>query len=221
MMNTSPEGMRLRVVPAAQLTADQLAQLTVVYEQAFPPHLRVPLAELAAPAERDRLYAAVAGTAAGAVVGFASARLLRSVPWVFLRYYGIAVNRRRTGLGRRFWNQLRQVVIASGWPADIAFEVEDPGDARDDAVEQQVRRDRISFWTSCGAREVSVPGYVMPALTSIGVPEPMRLMVAVPDGRDLSEAGELAALVQAIFTEHYGLTPAHPLLAAAVESIGP
>lgn len=210
-------GSELRVVPATELDLAELDQLCTVYEQAFPPHLRVPLPELATPSARDQLLVALDD---GNAVGFAAVRFLYSARWVFLRYYAIAADRRRTGLGRRFFAHLQQALGASGWPARIAFEAEDPAEAADDPDEQAVRQARISFWTSCGAGELAVPGYVMPALTDTGQPEPMVLMAVGGDGWDGPSADELMALVRAIFTEHYGLGPQHPLLAAALGSIG-
>lgn len=205
------------VVAAHELDDRQLSQLGNVYERAFPPHLRVPLTGLAAPTHRDRLAVALDGNDP---VGFAALRLLESVNWVFLRYYAIAADRRRTGLGLSFWQQLTGFVAASHWPARIAFEVEDPADAQHDEAEQRIRLGRIRFWEKCGAAVLPVPGYVMPALTKIGHPEPMVLMAAGSVGSTRLAGGELSALVRAIYTDHYGLPAEHPTVAAATTSIG-
>ena len=154
----------------------------------------------------------------GAPVGFAALRLLTGSRWAFLRYFAIASDRQRTGLGLRFWRLLLESVADLGWPARIAFEVEDPADAVGDPADRQIRLGRIGFWTRCGASELPVPGYVMPALTNIGCAEPMVLMAFDPGADSLGPAS-LGALVRAIFTEHYGLEEWHPVVLAALESI--
>jgi hypothetical protein len=206
----------LRVVSVTDLDERQLGQLELVYAQAFPATLRIPLPELAATGPRDQLLVGLAGDE---VAGFAAVRLLTTAGWVFLRYYGVAAQRRRQRLGSRIWQLLPPLIAAAGWPARVAFEVEDPAEVPDDHGEQAVRRGRIAFWESCGAVTVPVPGYVMPALTELGAPEPMILMCADPDRPDAPPAADVAALVQAIYAEHYGLPPGHPLATAALDSI--
>ncbi len=208
---------QLRLVRAAELSARQLDQLRVVYQQAFPARLRVPLATLAAPAPRDQLLVALADAEP---VGFAACRLLPRASWVFLRYFGVAADRRRQRLGIRAWRQLQRAVADSGWPARIAFEVEDPAEVAGDAAERQNRQDRIAFWRNCGAEILPVAGYVMPALTELGEPEPMILMAADPDREVPLAAADLAVLVRAIYTEHYQFAGQDPLVAAAVASVG-
>ncbi len=207
----------LHIRLALELDAVQRRQLHRIYEEAFPAQLRVPLAKLAAPGPRDQLLVAIDGAVP---VGFASARLLADADWVFLRYFGVAADRRRERLGLQFWQRLVPSLVAAGWPARIALEVEDPADAREDSTEEAVRRGRIRFWQRCGAVSLPVPGYVMPALTEVGSPEPMILMAADPDSPDSLSPHRLAALVQAIYTEHYLLGRDHPLPAAALASIG-
>jgi hypothetical protein len=92
---------------------------------------------------------------------------------------------------------------------------------RDDAAELAIRRGRLEFWRNCGARVLPIPRYVMPAITERAEPEPMVLMAAEPQGSDRLTAADLSALVQAIFTQHYGLALSNPLVAAALASIGP
>jgi hypothetical protein len=210
-----PHG-ELRVRPVAELGHRQLGQLELAYTQSFPAHLRVPLPQLAAPGRRDQLLAGLLG---GDVVAFAALRLLDTAGWVFLRYYGVGAQRRRQRLGLRFWQLLAPSLAVAGWPARIAFEVEDPADACDDPAEQDVRRGRIAFWESCGAVMLPVPGYVMPALTALGAAEPMILMAAGSAGSASSDPAGLAELVQAIYAEHYRLEPGHSLIAAALNSI--
>jgi hypothetical protein len=206
----------LRVLPATELDRRLLGQLELVYEEAFPAHLRVPLSELAAKSSRDQLLVGLAGDD---VAGFAAVRWLTTAGWVFLRYYGVAAKLRRQRLGWRFWQLLAPLIAASGWPARIAFEVEDPADVPGDYAEQAVRRGRIAFWESCGAVTLPVPLYVMPALTELGTAEPMILMCADPEQPAGPPAADLAVLVEAIYAEHYGLPPGHSLMTAAVESI--
>lgn len=218
MPPSPPTSGSLQVVPCAELDAVQLRQLARIYAEAFPADLRVPLAELAAPSPSDQLLVALEGKAPAA---FAALRLLDRAGWTFLRYYGVAAERRRQRLGLRFWHQLIASVGASAWPDRIAFEVEDPAGAHGDLAEQAVRRGRIRFWESCGAASLPVPGYVMPAMTEIGEAEPMILMSAGPGRPGRVDTDCLAALVRAIYTEHYRLAPQHPLAAAALASIGP
>jgi Acetyltransferase (GNAT) family len=199
-----------------ELASDQLDKLQQIYEQAFPPHLRVPMAELAAATPRGRLLVALDQ---GEPVGFAAIRLLTGPQWVFLRYFGIAAGRRRTGVGLRLWQLLTESVVDLGWPARIALEAEDPAEAAGNPAEQEVRRGRIGFWARCGASALPVPRYAMPALTEIGSAEQMVLMVFDPGARSPGVA-DVSDLVQAIFTEHYGLAPLHPIVSAALASIG-
>jgi hypothetical protein len=206
----------LQVRPVTELNGRQLGQLELVYAQAFPAHLRVPLAELAAPGQKDQLLIALISDD---VAGFAALRLLDAVNWAFLRYYGLATKRRRQGLGLRFWQLLIPSLAAAGWPVRIAFEVEDPAHVPADPVEQAVRRGRIAFWECCGAVMLPVTRYVMPALTPLGADEPMILMAADPDAPVPPRAVGLAELVRTIYTEHYRLEAGHSLIAAALDSI--
>jgi GNAT superfamily N-acetyltransferase len=215
----------LRVVSAARLGTGQRSALQHVYEESFPPHLRVPLADLATASARDRMMVALDNDNP---VGFAALRLLGAAGWVFLRYFGVAADHRRQGMGQRFWRLLQPELAASGWPARIAFEVEDPQEACDDPTESAIRRNRISFWERCGAQILPVAGYVMPALTDIGAPEPMVLMAAIPergnalpDRGDALTATELSALVAAIYQLHYGLTTDDPLVRIALATLPP
>ena len=146
-------------------------------------------------------------------------RLLSGPRWAFLRYFGVAADRRRSGIGLRFWQLLTESVVDLGWPARIALEAEDPAEAAGDPAEQEVRRGRIGFWAKCGASALPVPGYAMPALTKIGSAEQMVLMAFDPAAGSPGVA-DVSDLVQAIFTEHYGLAPRHPIVSAALASIG-
>jgi len=207
----------LYITSVSDLDPERIGRLQEIYEQAFPRHLRVPLAELAEPSARDVLLVALDS---GEPVGFASLRLLAGVDWVLLRYYGVAANRRRQRLGSRFWQQLRPAVVSLGWPGRIALEVEDPAGASDDPAELAIRRGRLEFWRNCGATVMPVPRYAMPAITELAEPEPMLLMAAEPQGSDRLTAAELTALVRAIFTQHYRLALSDPLAAEALASIG-
>jgi Acetyltransferase (GNAT) family len=207
----------LTVGPTAGLDPAQVRRLERIYAAAFAPHLRVPLPELATASARDLMLVAVEDNQP---VGFAAMRLLDAAGWVFLRYFAIAADRRRGGLGLRFWRRLSPALAAAGWPARIAFEVEDPAEAAGDAGEVAIRCGRIAFWQRCGAVPLPVPGYVMPAMTELGEPEPMVLMAADPAGPAV-RGEELTALVLAIFTEHYGLSAEHPQVLVALESIEP
>ena len=204
-----------RITHCDELTPCQFDRVTEIYEQAFAPHHRVPFAQLTATGAGDMLVAVLE---AGEPVGFAALRLLDAAGWTFVRYYGIAAERRGAGLGQRFWRLLGPSVQQAGWPARMAFEVEDPGHAATgDAREVAVAR--IAFWTRCGCQVLPVTGFVMPDITGHSAPEPMLLMAGDPAG-DSWSAAELGDLVLAIYAGRYEFGPEHPMVAAALASIG-
>jgi len=205
----------LRVGRAAELSAGQLAEVRVIYEQAFPPELRVPFGALAVDGPGDLLLAALAGPVP---VAFAVSMLLEEHGWVFLRYYGVAARRRRQGLGLRFWQLLRTALLEVGWPGRIVFEVEDPDHAQAEPA-RRVCLDRIEFWRSCGCALLPISGYVMPDISGLAQPEPMLLMAAGPDPSSGLQAAELGGLVRAIYSRRYGLGSDDPLVASALASI--
>jgi len=204
-----------RVVPAGDLTGQQRSRIAEIYHRAFAPHHRVPFGELAATGPADILLAAVDGDEP---VGFAAARKLGTAGWTFLRYYGIAAERRGTGLGQRFWRLFGPAVQAAGWPARIAFEVEDPEHMASHGTRQTAAA-RIAFWSRCGCRLLPVAGYVMPDISGLGPPEPMLLMASDPAMATIP-GGDIADLVLAIYQGRYQLGPEHPMVLAALASIG-
>ena len=199
------------------LSDEQLARVQMIYEGAFSPELRVPFRELAQPGDADRTFVAMEGETT--LVGVAALRLLVSVQWSFLRYFAIAAERRKRGLGRQFWQLLQLELRKQAWPTRIIFEVEDPGDSAGDEAERAIRARRISFWTACGARLLQAPGYVLPDYTSSGTTEPMLLMAATRVAVPSVQGDELRRLVLAIYTDRYGLAPNDPLVSQALESI--
>jgi hypothetical protein len=201
---------------SAELTVQQLAQTELVYQQAFPQHLRVPFADLATPGSVQLMIVAFEGAEP---VSFAAMMLLDRPGWTFLRYYGVAAARRREGVGLRLWRQLPAAVRTAGWPTRIVLEVEDPGQASRDPAEQRVRLGRIAFWQHCGARLLPVERYVMPDITGLAAPEPMQLMACDAMGSADLPPAELAALVTALYKQRYGLAADHPLVASALASI--
>jgi len=205
----------IRVTHSSELTPGQLDRVAEIYEQAFAPHHRVPFAELAATGPADMLVAALDSDEP---VGFAALRLLDAGRWTFLRYYGIAAQRRSAGLGQRFWQLLRPALDEAGWPGRVAFEVEDPGHAASDEA-RDVAVARIGFWTRCGCRVLPITGFVMPDITGHSEPEPMLLMASDP-ARVSWPAAELADLVRAIYARRYQFGPEHPMVVAALASIG-
>ena len=206
----------LRVVRAAELDAVQLAAVNGIYQQAFPPQLRVPFADLAADDARALLVAALEDSDP---VAFAASMLMEEGGWVFLRYYGVAATRRRQGLGLRFWQLLRPELLEAGWPGRIVFEVEHPDHARDEH-ERGVRMDRIEFWRSCACALLPVSGYAMPDVSGMAqLPEPMLLMAG---GFDLSaglQTSEIAQVIHQIYVARYGLKSDDPLVTTALASI--
>lgn len=205
----------LQVAHSGELTASQLGRVREIYQQAFGPHHRVPFGELASTGPADAFLVAVID---GEPVGFAVLRLLTSAEWTFLRYYAIAADRRRGGLGQRFWPLLRPTVLAAGWPARIALEVEHPGHVTGPG-EKQIAEARIAFWTRCGCQLLPVSGYAMPGLTETTPPEPMLLLASDPATTTISD-GAIADLIRAIYQHRYQLGPNHPLAAAALASVG-
>jgi acetyltransferase (GNAT) family protein len=200
---------------ATEVNGPQIAQVSAIYEDAFPAHLRVPFAELAQCGPRDALHVGLDGDAP---VGFAAVKLLDPAGWVFLRYFAVDSARRRQRLGQRLWRLLRDSVAADGWPERMCFEVEHP--AADDIGEHDraVREGRVSFWRSCGTVPLAVPGYVMPDITGAGGSEPMLLMAPAATAARTDASG-LAALVLAIYTQRYGLSPRDPMVRRAAASI--
>jgi hypothetical protein len=205
----------LRVARVAELSARQVAGVSDIYRQAFPPHLRVPFAGLAAEGPADLFLAGLEGQDP---VAFAAFMRLDRHGWVFLRYFGVAANRRRQGAGRQFWNLLRVTLREAGWPDRIAFEVEDPDHARD-ADERQVCQGRIEFWRTCGCVVLPVRGYVMPDISGLADPEPMLLMTAGREAGPALQTAGLAHVVRAIYEGRYGLGPSHPLVVRALEAL--
>jgi hypothetical protein len=207
----------LRAARVAELTAGQLADVARIYEQAFPPRLRVPFDGLVLHDPHDLLLTAVEGSVP---VAFAASMLLDECGWVFLRYYGVAATRRRQGLGQRFWQLLRPALQQAGWPDRIVFEVEHPDHAQDED-ERGIRLARIEFWRSCGAVLLQVDGYVMPDIAGLAEPESMLLMAAGPDPDSGLRAGELVQVIREIYAARYRLESGDPLVAAAVASVRP
>ncbi len=207
----------LLVLRSDELTLHQQNQVADIYVQAFPPELRVPLAELATPGPAALMHVAVDGHEA---VGFAATMLLGQTGWVFLRYYGISATRRRHGIGLRFWPLLLTALASAGWPAQVVFEVEDPRQSAANPTEKGVREARIAFWQRCGARLLPVDGYVMPDLAGLAAPEPMRLMAyeAASGGQLLPD--QVGNLVAALYSCRYGLDGDDPMVVAALGSIG-
>lgn len=203
----------LLVRHGGELTDAQVAGVREIYQQAFEPHHQVPFAELAATGPADLLLVALDDREP---VGFAALRLLGAAGWTFLRYYAITADRRGTGVGQRFWRQLQPCLEAVGWPARIAFEVEDPEHVSG-AGGREIAAARIAFWTRCGCQLLPVTGYVMPDYAG-APPEPMLLMASDP-ATDAIDSDVTAELVRAIYSGRYQLGPEHPLVAAALASI--
>lgn len=207
----------LLVRPVDTLSDEQLAGVRAIYERGFSQDLRVPFTELTRQSHADQTFVSMDGLAP---VGFAALRRLGSVDWSFLRYFAIAGERRSQGLGRRFWQLLHHSLRNQAWPTCIIFEVEDPGEAAGDDTERVIRERRISFWTTCGARLLPVPGYVLPDYTASGTTEPMLLMASTPAAGPAVHADQLRELVLAIYTDRYGMAPDDPLVAHALASMG-
>jgi GNAT superfamily N-acetyltransferase len=206
----------LRVAPVSALGQEVPGQVRAIYEEAFPPALRVPFTELVHAGDLDQMLVALDGPAP---VGLASLRLLPSASWSFLRYFAVAADRRSQGVGRQFWRLVQASIKATRWPARTVFEVEDPGEAGGDRAERLARQRRIRFWTSCGAELLPVPDYVLPDYTGCGKTEPVLLMASDPSAGSPCSGNELRSVVLAIYTDRYGLTSSDPLVTQAVASV--
>jgi Acetyltransferase (GNAT) family len=206
----------LEIAAIGALSQAQLRQVREIYEEAFPPALRVPFDELITTGELDQMLLALDGSAPA---GFASLRLLPSAEWTFLRYFAVAAPRRSQGAGRRFWQLAQTSVGTAGWPDRIVFEVEDPGEAGQDDAERLVRERRLRFWAGCGAQLLPVPGYVLPDYTGSGITEPILLMASDPSDSTWWSPDQLRSLVLAIYTDRYGLAGSDPLVTDALASI--
>ncbi len=205
----------LVVSPIGELGDERLAQVRAIYEEAFSPGLRVPFSELARPLDADLTFAVLEG---GVPAGLAALRLLTSADWSFLRYYAITSQRRGHGLGSQFWHLLIQALRDEHWPTSVIFEVEDPCDASASEPERVIRQRRISFWRACGARQLPVPGYVLPDYTGSGITEPMLLMAATPATAPPGRGDQLLTLVRAIYSDRYGLAADDPIVIGALAS---
>lgn len=198
------------------LSEEQRSRVQAIYEGAFSPDLRVPFSDLTRRDDADQTFVAMEGMAP---VGVAALRLLGSVEWSFLRYFAITGERRSQGLGRQFWQLLRESLREEAWPTRVILEVEDPGDAAGNEAERVIRQRRISFWSSCGARLLPAPGYVLPDYTASGTTEPMLLMASAPATVPSIQGDLLRKLVLAIYTDRYGMAPDDPLVSRALASI--
>jgi hypothetical protein len=206
---------RLITRPWAALDQQQFTAARTIYSDAFPAHLRVPFEELAGTGPHDQLHVALDGAVP---VGFAAVKRLEPAGWVFLRYFAISAERRRQRLGQVLWTLMSEAIMRDGWPARICLEVEDPAHAGDDPRERMVREGRVAFWASCGTVPLPVPGYVMPAITSQGAPEPMLLLAPAPLAAAVSR-DQLGELITAIYTQRYGLPAQDQLIRQALASI--
>jgi hypothetical protein len=206
----------LAVRRIGELTGAQVTAVVQIYDQAFPPHLQVPFAELAAAGPADDLLVALLG---GEPVGFAAVKLLDRKSWVFLRYFGVSLATRRHGIGLRFWRQLVPAVRGLGWPGRIVFECEHPDHAVD-SEERRVCTGRIEFWKRCGCFLLPVGDYVMPDISGLAAPEPMVLMAWDPGAAGMLADAEVRGLVLELYQRRYQLPLDDPLVRRALASIG-
>jgi GNAT superfamily N-acetyltransferase len=206
----------LVVKTISALRREQITRVQLIYETAFVPDLRVPFSELTEPGGDDRAFVALDGPEP---VGFSALRLLGSAQWSFLRYFAVARQRRRQGIGRRFWRLLNRSLAEEAWPTRIVFEVEDPDEAADDAPERVIRQRRVDFWTACGARLLPASGYVLPDYTGCGTTEPMLLMAATSATTPPIEGDQLRSLILAIYADRYGLSATDPLVIDAIAQV--
>jgi GNAT superfamily N-acetyltransferase len=193
------------------LNSAPLAQILAIYEEAFPPHQRVPFDELIAGARKnDRLFVVV--TDAADPVGFAALSQLKSVGCAFVEYFAVARHRRSRGIGGGLWEGILRTLEERHEPLRLVLEVEDPEEPGIAAEKVEFRCRRIRFWERCGARLLADHGYVMPDLG--GGTEPLRVMWADPiTPRAAQPSGDkLFQLIRALYVDGYGLPEDHPLV---------
>lgn len=195
----------VRLVEAASLSADELAVVRAIFEDAFPEDLQVPFADLF----RDRMLVAVdnAGPA-----GFALVRDLGGTGWTFLRYY--AVGRKGAGLGSVMWGLLTALLASEG-RTRLVWDVEDPDEPGLSTAHVVEHRRRIVFYERLGGRLLSVLGYEPPH--DDGHAPHLRLMDqplgVVPDP-------PLRDLVEGVYRLRYGLPADHAAVRRTIKASG-
>jgi GNAT superfamily N-acetyltransferase len=211
----------VKLVPFALLDRRQLQQVCNIYEDAFPPALRVEFGDLADPAAGGGLAWALLDEAD--VLGFCACLLLGETAITFLRYFAVAGRLRSRGLGRAMWTLLlRQIgALASEY---MVFEVEDPSAAEPQSMERRTRERRIAFYQRCGATVLPVTSYRQPNLVDAAAePEKMLLMsadIGLGTGRlEGPHKKHLREVVVVLYEHRYGLGIGHPLVQAAIVSL--
>jgi hypothetical protein len=195
----------MELIPAGELSAEQLAATEAIYLARFPAGLRAPFDDLLTD---DVLVLLVDGRPAG----FTVTRVLGPTGWVFLRYF--AVLERGGGVGSAMWRLARATWAAAGHPR-VLLDVEDPGEPGIDAAEESERRRRIVFYERLGARLLPVTEYAPPQPG--GHPEPLRLIAAsIGPGPDDASVRDQ---VLAVYRYRYGLGPDDPAVRTALGSI--
>lgn len=212
----------IRLAAFSELDRNQLAGVIGIYEEAFPPPLRVELADLGESPVGARVALALLDESA-AQVGFCAYLLLAETGIAFLRYFAVDATLRSRGLGQAMWTLLKCQLAESG-SGRVVFEVEHPAEVPAHSAEWEARQRRIAFYQRVGAVVLPVAHYRMPDLLGTGSsPEPMLLLGAgtgtrrwpVPDqpGTGLRE------VVLAIYEHRYGLGARDPLVVEATSGL--
>jgi acetyltransferase (GNAT) family protein len=193
------------LVDASRLSADELAAVRGIYEDAFPEELRAPFDDLLV----DRLLVLLDEDGPA---GLALVRDLAETRWTFLRYY--AVGRRGRGTGSAMWRLLTERLAAEG-RTRLVWDVEDPDEDGLSPASVEEHRRRIVFYERLGGRLRPVRDYLPPH--DDGHAPRLLLMDAV-----LAEGPEpaLRELVETVYLRRYGVAADAPTVRRTLTASG-
>lgn len=190
------------------VTAEQLAAVEAIYEDAFPPDLRAPFETLLA----DRLVVRV--SPGGVPEGLAVLRALGATGWVFLRYYAVGV--RGGGVGTSMLGELATLLASEGCSL-LVWDVEDPDEPGLSDEHVTEHRRRIAFYERAGGVLLPVRDYAPPHGDDLDEHAPALRLMCMP----LGDAPVPAArdVLLAAMTLRYDLPADHPAVTRALASI--
>lgn len=187
----------MRLAESSALAADRLDRVREIYEDAFPPTLRAPFADLLV----DRVLVLLDS---GAPVGFAVLRDLPQTSWTFLRYF--AVGPRGGGVGTTMWRLLTARLATEG-RTRLLWDLEDPDEPGLSPASVAEHRRRIGFYERLGARLLPVVEYLPPH--DDGHAPQLRLMdIALAD----EPAPTVRDLVETVYLHRYAVPADDPVV---------
>ena len=185
----------MSLVDASRRSADELAAVRGIYEDAFPEELRAPFDDLLV----DRLLVLLDEDGPA---GLALVRDLAGTTWTFLRYY--AVGRRGQGIGSAMWGELTSLLTDEG-RTRLIWDVEDPDEPGLAPAAVDEHRRRIVFYERLGGRLLPVREYHPPHDDGH---EPRLLLMDTALGA--GDRAGLRELVEGVYWLRYGRDPDHP-----------